>query len=243
MEENNLVKTIQIKEGQRLFFVGDIHGMFKELEKLLEKAGFNKEKDIVIATGDLVDRGTDSHLALDYLQCDWFDTVYGNHEDLLITEHYVTDSPYWRGNGGCWDPKEYTYKQFADVFVDLPIVIEVSVFNKKIGVVHAGVPNYLEDWDFFKEKVLIDNRVGGAAIWDRTRFNAAKAKRSKRVENIDLVISGHSITETILQDENSLFIDTGGFFLDEKFSGGFNTERNRLTMIEILNEDLDYKVF
>jgi len=42
------------------YVIGDVHGCFDELKKLLKKISFNPSKDSIIFTGDLVNRGNQS---------------------------------------------------------------------------------------------------------------------------------------------------------------------------------------
>lgn len=51
----------------RDFVVGDIHGCFGKLTDNLKQLNFNFDIDRLFCTGDLVDRGPESHLALDWL--------------------------------------------------------------------------------------------------------------------------------------------------------------------------------
>ena len=62
------------------FVIGDIHGCFTELQELLDKAGI-LDDDLIIALGDIVDRGPDSVQVLDFF-CNNPTrlTLMGNHE-------------------------------------------------------------------------------------------------------------------------------------------------------------------
>lgn len=39
----------------KTFIIGDIHGGNKALEQVLERSGFNREKDTLISLGDIAD--------------------------------------------------------------------------------------------------------------------------------------------------------------------------------------------
>lgn len=45
------------KKGQKLVFVGDVHGCREELGHLLKKVGFNHKHDHLVLTGDMVSKG------------------------------------------------------------------------------------------------------------------------------------------------------------------------------------------
>jgi len=68
------------------YVVGDIHCQWNTLEKQLNEIGFNKSKDRLFSVGDLIDRGSDDcYRVLDYLSQDWFHSVQGNHEDMVLS--------------------------------------------------------------------------------------------------------------------------------------------------------------
>lgn len=72
------------------YFIGDIHGCFKELKKILLKVSFDSKKDNLWVTGDLVARGPDSLNVLYYLQSlgSKLKLVLGNHDLHLISAFY-----------------------------------------------------------------------------------------------------------------------------------------------------------
>ncbi|KAJ6005674.1 Metallo-dependent phosphatase [Penicillium sp. IBT 35674x] len=69
----------------RLIIVGDVHGMRKSLEALLEKVGFDKQKgDHLILVGDLVNKGPDSPGVIDLAIKLGASAVRGNHENAVL---------------------------------------------------------------------------------------------------------------------------------------------------------------
>jgi hypothetical protein len=46
------------KKGNRLIFVGDVHGCREELEHLLKKVEFDHKHDHLVLTGDMISKGT-----------------------------------------------------------------------------------------------------------------------------------------------------------------------------------------
>lgn len=76
------------------FVVGDLHGHRAQLFDELAHVGFDKSKDRLFCTGDLVDRGPDSFETLKLILEPWFYFVRGNHEDdLPLFLEYLHPSP------------------------------------------------------------------------------------------------------------------------------------------------------
>lgn len=63
-----------------VFIVGDIHGCFDELRVLLTQAGFNKDRDQLMTTGDIVGRGPKSLDTIKFIRENGAVTVLGNHD-------------------------------------------------------------------------------------------------------------------------------------------------------------------
>ncbi|KAJ9488438.1 hypothetical protein VN97_g4840 [Penicillium thymicola] len=69
----------------RLVIVGDVHGMRKSLEALLDKVSFDKNKgDHLILVGDLVNKGPDSSGVVDLAIKLGASAVRGNHENAVL---------------------------------------------------------------------------------------------------------------------------------------------------------------
>ncbi|RCL41906.1 MAG: symmetrical bis(5'-nucleosyl)-tetraphosphatase [Gammaproteobacteria bacterium] len=73
-----------------LFAIGDIHGCYETLRRLLDKIGFNETKDTLWFTGDLVGRGPQSLETLRFLKSinNSIITVLGNHDLHLLSLYY-----------------------------------------------------------------------------------------------------------------------------------------------------------
>lgn len=75
-----------------MIIIGDVHGCYKTLMELINQ--FPKDEKFCFV-GDLIDRGFDSKLVLDYVLDNYIDCVRGNHEDMML---YNRDM--WVCNGG-----------------------------------------------------------------------------------------------------------------------------------------------
>lgn len=107
----------------RINIIGDIAGRYDELMLLLNKM---PEADLVIAVGDLVDRGPKSKQVIEWFMAnqDKAIAIYGNHEDMMV--NYCKDPDEWQNrsmwlhNGGKATLKSYeNEKGFADVPVEV----------------------------------------------------------------------------------------------------------------------------
>lgn len=52
---------------KRILAVGDIHGMYDKLIKLMDKVQFDPAEDLLVFLGDYIDRGPQSLECLDYV--------------------------------------------------------------------------------------------------------------------------------------------------------------------------------
>lgn len=79
----------QANPGQRLFAVGDIHGCFPRLVKLLDRLALEPEHDRIVFLGDYINRGPQSREVIDFLldlerRVAGAIFLLGNHEHDLL---------------------------------------------------------------------------------------------------------------------------------------------------------------
>lgn len=207
----------------RDFAIGDIHGCFSRLQTFLDGAGFDANADRLFSVGDLVDRGTESPLALDWLAKPWFHAVRGNHEDTAI--RYACASPVsiemYSANGGDWfmDMAPSEQQRFAAIFQQLPLAIEIETSQGAVGIVHADCPT--TDWQQFH--VLLEKPITEAlltstqdtCLWSRRRI--INMDRSS-IDGIRAVVVGHTPLEQPTILGNVYHIDTGGWLDEGRFT-------------------------
>ncbi|CAL4042262.1 Bis(5'-nucleosyl)-tetraphosphatase [symmetrical] [Buchnera aphidicola (Tetraneura ulmi)] len=72
------------------YIVGDVHGCFEELQVLINISNFNREKDTIYFTGDLVARGSLSLQVLQYVYSlgKSAKIVLGNHDLYLLSVYF-----------------------------------------------------------------------------------------------------------------------------------------------------------
>ena len=218
----------------RDFVVGDIHGHFSALEKLLAQVKFSVEKDRVFSVGDMIDRGPESIRAIEFLNYPWFHAIRGNHEQMLLdaAESLPVSRNWVTFNGGNWwrDIPDHLQPRIRAVIQQLPLAIEVDTPKGRIGVVHADIPTGLP-WKDFVNLLSSDRDVQDQALWSRSRFKQIQLMgRTQPVSGIDMIIFGHTPVSKPVHEGNVIYIDTGAPYTNDQMLG-------TLTMLEI-NPDI-----
>ncbi|MFC4236360.1 metallophosphoesterase [Thalassospira xianhensis] len=191
--------------------VGDIHGCFSVLEAALSAIEFNADTDRLFCVGDLIDRGPQSIEALRYYQS--AHCVRGNHEDMLLGlqrsgQDLGEVRKQLRRNGMEWwiGLSDDTREEFAAVFEQLPLAIEVESENGLVGIVHAEVP-YAWDWPTFIAALdQNDTTAIDSALWGRERI---EHEDTSSVPGVSKVFHGHTIQHAPICLGNRFYVDTG----------------------------------
>lgn len=199
---------INSSEYPKIFVVGDLHGCYDLLMNKLKEAKFDFKKDLLVAVGDLIDRGAQSLECLRLINETWFKTVRGNHEQMAINGiNGNQQSLYaWMHNGGGWYFKlNDSDKKEAEALInkcnELPLIIELSINNKLIVVAHADYPH--NEYKFGKE---ISNKQ---VIWSRERL---EKNDNSEIKGVEFFIFGHTPLREVTQIANRVYIDTGAVF-------------------------------
>lgn len=198
------------------YFVGDLHGSLSLLEQELERVGFDKEKDILFCSGDLIDRGERNFDTLKLLDEDWFVCCIGNHEQMMLDHFDGKTGDYYPTSYGEWLIREKYDKSELEHLVakvrKLPVAIEIDTGDERIGIIHAEVPDM--DWntvaeistestnEYFTSSLNHYN----VAIWSRTII---KSQTRMDVSNIDIVVHGHTPVRHATSLGNRVYIDVG----------------------------------
>ena len=176
LRSGRVVVRYERNRSGRDFVVGDIHGMFPHLRSLLDEIEFDPATDRLFSVGDLVDRGPESDMALEWLDHAWFHACRGNHEQFVIDSIDPVQYDLWiNHNGGAWwlDLDDASRVQFRDVFANLPLAIEVETATGVVGIIHADVPP-LVAWSRFMELLRARDRDAALyALWSRNRVQGS----------------------------------------------------------------------
>jgi serine/threonine protein phosphatase 1 len=215
---------------KRLYAIGDIHGCFDSLKKLVEDQLMLTKDDKLVLLGDYIDRGNNSKGVVDYimdLQEKGFDIIplIGNHEMLLLeTFEDEKNKPKWIQNGGGETLKSFEIESIKEIspkypefFKNLQNYYSVEEFL----CVHAG----------FNDKILNPFIDTYSMVWESRveYFNPLLAEK--------IIIHGHRpITmdlciKQITEKQRVINIDTGCVY-KEKIGYG------KLTAMELYSKKL-----
>ncbi len=207
-ERNGIYLRINGDQYRHIWVVGDIHGCFNLLKRNMYRIDFDKEKDLLISVGDLIDRGDQNVECLDLINERWFRAVRGNHELMAIdVVMHKGNRDCWLANGGFWflsiDPDEAirtaTNISYAEM---LPLIIEVNAGGKKTVIAHADYPS--DEYEFGKP---VDEQY---VIWSRERIGDENVRE---IKGADLFLFGHTpMIKGIEKRANQEYIDTGAVF-------------------------------
>ncbi|UNH25061.1 metallophosphoesterase [Moellerella wisconsensis] len=207
-ERNGIYLRIDGDRYGHIWVVGDIHGCLDLLSDKLQQIDFDKEKDLLISVGDLIDRGDRNVECLDLINEKWFRAVRGNHEQMAIDALFNgTNDRVWMANGGAWylwiDPEqEILAKQLIKKCELLPLIIEVNTNEKKTVIAHADYPS--DEYAFGKP---VDEQY---VIWSRERIGDDNVRE---IKGADLFLFGHTpMIKGTVKRANQEYIDTGAVF-------------------------------
>ncbi len=206
------------------YVVGDIHGSYEDMQLMINKINSQDPNAVIIFVGDFVDRGSDVPGVLAWcmnnihengenaLNSNKFQSVRGNHEDMIIEWYYQDFLPWWKREGFTEDdpPNEMEYiympgthydfskravemgiatpkklERYISFFESLPYYKTVEVSGLRYRVVHAFYDPSM-DADCENQKYM--------NVWGRREGNYA---------NDDIIVHGHTptaIDEYIIRD-------------------------------------------
>lgn len=195
--------------SSRRIFVGDVHGHYDALMRLLDAIAPDAD-DQIYFVGDLIDRGPKSAQVIDFVRQHGYGCVMGNHEQMLLEA--FPDSKVsqqllqaWLQSGGYTTVASYaTPESLLENLVwlqSLPTYIDLG----DIWLVHAGV----------HPRMSIQQQTVQEFCWIREEFHSTP----KPYFDDKLIITGHTITFTlpgvpagaVARGRGWLNIDTGAY--------------------------------
>lgn len=199
-----LIKRLPFNSVGRDFVCGDIHGSYSCVKRFLDEIAFDYEKDRLICSGDLVDRGPENEKCLALIYEPWFHMTIGNHEQLMVG-WFKGEWPgnlAWESNGGRWGMGYKKEMSDAGMFIrdaiqdlaDLPYLITVEKQNgdSAFHVFHAElrVQQEVSDEDFTDPEIfalLAQQKVSviddtDTITWGRYRFSRLYRKAATALD-------------------------------------------------------------
>lgn len=220
------------------YIVGDLHGMYDQFTNLLVNIRFDNKVDRVISVGDLCDRGPKSIECLRLLQYDWFHSVMGNHEEMLLAAIYdsdpgvlnfTCDSTDILYNGGQWimpyimqSATEWVeelisvnpdIKNSLVILENLPQIIVVGDGVDRYNVVHTNMPLSWDDKkiDSLPEEITSNLFIDNLSlIGDLNRWDRAIDWIPHNViSGLSTTYIGHTIVSKVQYVGPYIVCDTG----------------------------------
>ena len=197
-----------MKNADRIFIIGDIHGCLDPLTRMLDRIKWRPERDGLIFLGDYVDRGENSKGVIDLVmkiarlspsvQC-----LMGNHESIFLEYLDTGNMTTFLFNGGEATLRSYRRGQSIRDGIEIPEdhVVFMRALKHWIElddyyVVHAG----------FRPGVPLDEQAFKDLVWIRDPFIFSDYDFGKRV------IFGHTPFPEPLVMENKIGLDTGAVY-------------------------------
>ena len=86
-QEDGEDKVSTMNGVERYILIGDVHGEYQNLQRLLKKIQYNKKTDYLLLLGDFITKGPDSLKVLDWAIENNVDCILGNHEYYVLQNY------------------------------------------------------------------------------------------------------------------------------------------------------------
>jgi len=171
---------------KRRIVIGDVHGHYDALMKLLEAIAPTSD-DQIYFLGDLIDRGPKSAQVVDFVFKNKYQCLRGNHEEMLLDVlgggQIVPEMfQVWLYNGGHATITSYEGKipqEHIEWMETLPIYLDLG----DVWLVHAGI----------HPEIPFEKQTSEHFCWIRDEFHSMTQPYFPE----KLIITGHTITFTL----------------------------------------------
>ena len=228
-----------------MYIIGDIHGCFLTLKKLVEKIGKDK---VFYSVGDIVDKGPDTCKTLDFvISLKNFKMVLGNHEvqfinhiKRYINNEDISNTNWYKNFGGKQSIDSYNYlnnreeiikkmkkhlkfleKQEFYFYFKNPI----GKINRKILISHGFALPYFKKRlkiknDSLTQKQFTCNRLNSKY------FNIFDIKNLQELETYNVInIFGHVANEEPLKSNILIDVDTSCVYKNKLTAYSLNDDK------------------
>lgn len=186
----------------RTLVIGDIHGGYKALLQVMERANVTSE-DHLIFLGDYVDGWSESEKVVDYLlqlreshNCIF---LRGNHETLLVKWLETgIENKLWEGNGGDASIKSYSLDNITQEKRDTHLAFFKGLQNYHVDeenrlFVHAGFTNPRGvKAEFFEEYLYWDRTLWEMVMAMDTTIGTEDSRYPRRLLHHKEIYIGHT---------------------------------------------------
>jgi len=196
----------------RKFVIGDIHSHYDQFIEVLDKAGFQNDKDILISLGDLVDRGPKPIEVVEkVMEIKNFIHILGNHDVWcyqFLKHNYKPNI--WISQGGSSTVRAYSGKP--------ELIKKHRDFFKKARLYYIDEESRLFVHGGFNPDIPFKNQSDDKEllIWDRSLFKKAMEydRSDKKFDEFTEIYIGHTPTQFIHESlpvkySNLWMLDTG----------------------------------
>ncbi|MGB3797818.1 MAG: metallophosphoesterase [Alteraurantiacibacter sp.] len=212
-----------VPEGRRVYAVGDIHGRSDLLIALIEAIELDNRasgeaETTVVLLGDLIDRGPDSvnvlALAREWQRFRDVRILAGNHEEMFLRSFEDTELlRHFLRHGGRETLLSYGLdkRQFSRISLDEIMEAMETLVPQSDRNFIAGFENIVSIGDYIFVHAGIEP---GLALAEQSEAKLRWIREpflSHRDPHEGVVVHGHTITETAVDQGNRIGIDTGAY--------------------------------
>jgi serine/threonine protein phosphatase 1 len=222
--------------NSRRIIIGDVHGYYQGLMKLLDTVAPTSE-DEVYFVGDLIDRGPHSAQVVDFVKENNYPCILGNHEQMLlnaVSGNFVSNQivQAWLFSGGQATVASYQSAQIPEDhiqwFQTLPTYIDLG----DVWITHAGVD----------PRKAVSEQTSEELCWIRDEFHSMQTPYFMN----KLIIVGHTITFTLpgvapgelAQGEGWIDIDTGAYHPRSGWLTGLDITNNLVYQAHVFSNQV-----
>lgn len=207
-----------LRENKRIIAVGDIHGCFYSLQRLMDKLEL-QETDQLVFLGDYIDRGKQSKAVIDYLLKlrEWYACFFlmGNHERMFLDFLKTREPRLWLQNGGTATLESYGSKDGLDLpekHITFMQSCRYHIETKHYFFAHGGIDPEMTIKDNLQYMKPEDY------CWMRTHLRSTYLENN-RYNWEKTVVCGHTPIPRPVMLEKLIAIDTGCVYNDNPSFG------------------------
>lgn len=197
-------KNIEIinTKTKRVFVIGDVHGAYKALVQCLERSEFDKENDLLITLGDIVDSfeevGQIKETVEELLTIKNRIDIRGNHDDWFVEFiNFSVAHKAWVEQGGNMTLKSYNaYKELIpethrNFFLKQHYYY---IDDKNRLFVHGGLDWHKDITDNLKDRLMWDRHAYQTALYWEAFHLEHPTHPKQYFKNFNEIFIGHTST-------------------------------------------------